>query len=64
MIDFKAVSGKMPILPDAVVKDLSRDQYLAYQWGHAVQDGEVSDSLAGQVIGPLNNSRWLTRSIP
>ena len=63
MIDFKAVSGKMPILPDAVVKDLSRDQYLAYQWGHAFQDGEVSDSLAGQVIGPLNNSRWLTRSI-
>ena len=53
----------MPTLPAAVVSDLSRDQYLAYQWGHAVQDGEVPDSLAGQVIGPLNNSRWLTRSI-
>ena len=53
----------MPILPDVVVKDLSRDQRLAYMWGHAVQNGEVPDRLAGQVIGPLNNSRWLTRSI-
>ena len=63
VVNFKAVSGKMPILPDVVVKDLSRDQHLAYMWGHAVQDGEVPDTLAGQVIGPLNNSRWLTRSI-
>ena len=63
VVDFKAVPGKMPLVPDSVLKDLSRDQMLAYRWGHAVQSGEVPDDLAGQTIGPLCHSRWLTRGV-
>ena len=63
VVNFKPVPGKMPILPDSVVKELSRDQKLAYRWGHAIQTGDVPDDLVGQTIGPLCHSRWLTRSV-
>ena len=46
-----------------VRKELSRDQMLAYRWGHAIQSGEVPDDLAGQTVGPLCHSRWLTRGV-
>ena len=63
VVSFKPVQGKMPSMPDAVLNKLSRDQMLAYKWGHAVQTGEVPDELVGQVIGPLCHSRWLTRGV-
>ena len=53
----------MPRLPDSVVADLSRDQQLAYRWGHAIETGLVPDTLAGQTIGPMVHSRWLTRAV-
>ena len=53
----------MPILPNSVLATLSTDQLLFYEWGHAIQSGEVPNSLAGRVIGTLNHSRWLTRGI-
>ena len=40
VVTFKSVPGKMEILPDKVLADLSRDQLLAYRWGHAIQTGE------------------------
>ena len=63
VVGFKAVEGRMPLVPDFVKKDLSRDQLLAYRWGHAVQSGDVPDDLVGQTIGPLCHSRWLTRGV-
>ena len=57
---FSPVSGKVTELPEATSKDLSRDQNLAYQYCHAVQSGQMPEDLAGQVIGPLVTSRWLT----
>ena len=63
VVGFEAVAGKMPLVPDSVLKDLSRDQMLACRWGHAVQSGKVPDDLAGQTIGPLCHSRWLTRGV-
>ena len=63
IVEFKAVEGRMPLVPDFVRKDLSRDQLLAYRWGHAVQSGDVPDDLVGQTIGPLCHSRWLTRGV-
>ena len=53
----------MPTLPDSVVSSMSRDQVLAYRWGHAIETGEVPDSLAGQTIGHLVHTRWLTRAV-
>ena len=63
VVNFKPVQGKMPTLPDPVFKELSRDQKLAYRWGHAIQTGDVPDDLVGQTIGPLCHSRWLTRGV-
>ena len=63
VVHFKAVPGKMPIIPDDILSDLSRDQKLAYRWGHAIQSGNVPDDLVSQVIGPLIHVRWLTRSV-
>ena len=37
--------------------------YSSNRWGHAVEAGEVPDTLAGRTIGPLIHSRWLTRAI-
>lgn len=57
------MSGKVPLLPDEVVKQLSRDQALAYKWSHAIQSGNVPDSLVGQTVGPLFHARWLTLAV-
>ena len=57
---FAPIPGKVPTLPPEVVKQLSRDQQLAYQYSHAVQDGVMPDELVNQTIGPLVKSRWIT----
>ena len=63
IVKFEPVPGKVLPLPDEVVANLSRDQQLAYRWGLAIQTGVVPDTLAGQTIGPLVHSRWLTRAV-
>ena len=63
VVQLKPVPGKVPKLPGIVLNDLSRDQLLAYKWGHAIQSGIVPDNLPGQTIGPLVHVRWLTRAI-
>ena len=63
VVNFKAVVGKMPTLPEDVIADLFREQKLAYSWGHAIQSGNVPDNLVGQTIGPLVHSRWLTTGV-
>ena len=40
VVYFKALPGKVPVLPDEVIKDLSRDQKLAYRYAHAIMSGE------------------------
>ena len=62
VVNFQPIAGKVPILPDSVVQDLSRDQSLVYRYAHAVMTGVMPDDLAGQVLGPLCSSRWLTAS--
>ena len=60
MAKFAPIPGKVPTLPQEVVKKLSRDQYLAYMYSHAVQSGVMPDELVNQTIGPLVKSRWIT----
>ena len=60
VVTFKKIPGKVPVLPDMVVRDLSRDQLLAYHYAHAVMSGVMDDDLVGQVLGPLCTARWLT----
>ena len=40
VVAYQPISGKVPILPDKVVMDLSRDQQLAYQYSQAIQSGK------------------------
>ena len=63
VVKFAAIPGKVPTLPPDVVKKLSRDQYLAYLYCHAVQSGVMPQELATMTIGPLVKSRWLTTGI-
>ena len=63
VVKFAAIPGKVPTLPPEVVKKLSRDQYLAYLYCHAVQSGVMPKELATMTIGPLVKSRWLTTGI-
>jgi hypothetical protein len=63
LVAFQPVPGKVPNMPDSVLTDLSRDQLLAYRWGHAIQSGKVPDGLVTQTIGPMINVRWLTRAV-
>lgn len=39
MVSFTPIPGRVLVLPDDVVKDLSRDQMLAYRYAHAIQSG-------------------------
>ena len=48
------------VLPDEVVRDLSRDQWLLYKYSKAVDNGIVPTELARQKPGGINHSRWLT----
>ena len=60
---FPRVPGKVPHLPGEVVHQLSRDQALAYKWAHAIQTGQVPDTLASQAIGPVFHARWNTLAV-
>ena len=60
VVNFKPLAGRVPELPDIIVKDLSRDQNIGYRYAHAIQSGTMPDDLVAQVIGPLVTSRWLT----
>ena len=56
VVNFKKMSGKVPFLPEDVVKDLSRDQNLGYRYCLALQAGWMPDNLATQGIGPVVTS--------
>lgn len=61
IVRFKRVSSdNLPVLPESVVDDLSCDQKYLYNMCHAIQAGTVSPSLAMNVPGTLNHSRFLT----
>ena len=60
IVAFVPVPGKMPELSEEQLKDTSRDQYLAYRLGHALQSGDVPDEVAGATIGPCCHACWLT----
>ena len=39
VVTFQPIPGKVPVLPDKVIKELSRDQQLAYRYAHAIMSG-------------------------
>ena len=47
VVSYQPISGKVPILPEEVVRDLSRDQQLAYQYAHAIQSGKLVWGIFG-----------------
>ena len=57
VVAFDPVPGKMPTLSEDQLKDTSRDQYLAYRLGHALQSGKLPDQVAGATIGPCCHTR-------
>ena len=63
VVAYVPVPGKMPILSEEQLLDTSRDQYLAYRLGHALQSGVVPDGVAGATIGPPCHARWLTTAV-
>ena len=62
-ITFKPIPSKVPDLPEEVIKDLSRDQLLAYKYAKAIETGVMPDDLVSQTIGPMVTSRWLTTGV-
>lgn len=60
---FNQIETSLKPLDDKIWKDLSRDQQLLYRYVMAVATGTVSETLVGQVAGPINHSRWLTLAI-
>ena len=50
----------LPVLPERIVKDLSRDQKLLYEYSIAVDTGDLPSNVATQKPGPINHARWLT----
>ena len=48
------------LIDDKIVKNMSRDQQILYQYIHAISEGNIPQRLAIQAAGQLNHSRWLT----
>ena len=63
IVTFVPLPGKLPVLSEEQLRDTSRDQYLAYRLGHALQSGVVPDGVAGAAIGPPCHARWLTTAV-
>ena len=60
IVAFPTVKGKLPIISEEQLAEISRDQRLLYMLSHALDSGVVSDSVAGATIGPLLHACWLT----
>ena len=60
IVSYTPIPGKIKVIPEDVVKDLSRDASLLYKFGHAVQTGVVPPEIAAATIGPTLHARWLT----
>ena len=60
VVAFQKVEGKIPVLPQEVVDDLSRDACLVYKLGLAVQTGTFPPDVEAATIGPPLHARWLT----
>ena len=63
VVQFQPVATPLADMDDEVLKDLSRDQLLLYQYTKAIATGNISKKLEAQAAGPLNHSRWLTLAI-
>ena len=63
VVAFDKVPGKMPLLSEEQLKDTSRDQYLAYRLGNALESNVVPDKVVGATIGPPCHARWLTTAV-
>ena len=59
---FQAIAGKVPILSEEIVADLSSDSKYLYKMSLAVQSGPVDFPADLQFASPgsLNHARWLT----
>ena len=61
VVEFEPIKApSLPVLPDSIVKDLSRDQELLYKYSRAVDTGILPDNVANQKPGSINHARWLT----
>ena len=60
---FESVETSLEIIDDKIVKNMSRDQQILYQYIHAISEGNIPQRLAIQAAGQLNHSRWLTLAI-
>jgi hypothetical protein len=50
-------------ISDDILKDISHDQRLLYEYCKGIGSGKVDEKWAYLKIGPLNHARWLTLSI-
>jgi hypothetical protein len=50
-------------IPSPVLKDLSSDQRLLYEYCKGIGCGRVDEQWSSRKIGPLNHARWLTLAI-
>lgn len=56
----KFFTDSMPVLPQNVMNDLSKDQRYLYDIVHAIQSGTINASLKDKKPGPICMARWLT----
>ena len=57
VVNFNAIDGKIPVLPDHVVNSLNNDSKYFYLICHAVQSGNCDQELADHLIGHVHQAR-------
>ena len=61
--DFVPIETSLSDIDSDVVKELSQDQRLLYEYTKGIAQGSVSPQFASHKIGPVVGSRWLTLAI-
>ena len=62
-VDFDPIPTTLEIMPDNILKDLSHDQRLLYEYCLGISIGKVKQVWADRKISPVNHARWLTLAV-
>lgn len=65
VVNFEAIESPIieGYITEEVLKDLSHDQRLLFEYCKGIALGEVTNTWYNYKIGPLNHARWLTLAI-
>ena len=63
ILRWKAIPGKVPLINQELLNNLSSEQQLFYHFCIAIQSGNLSANLASKDMPKLHEARWVTKCL-